>query len=398
MDFEEFPLVKNDFSFSNEIRIDKGDSISNLIATIEKNGIIKLKFQQYSFAEIGQSFNVNFIDEDGWDTRIEGCNLTSINRGCTVGKDIESCICGKAHSLYSKQGILDNNDEVSVFKIIRNMPFNGDIYSTFNNINIPRIIEFRPIEIKNIKLINGINIFLDNANGYFYYRCKYSEINNFDNYIMHMHNLLDLGSGRFVEIPLTYIAQKENYKEIRYKAEQEEWYSGFGIIEMHLPGGLSHYINKCYEPYKRYRALLGLEKIFTYYVLMYNASIPDIKFVLGSVLMEGLKYFFAKNIKKYKPNPHGYFKKTSNETWSFRDLLSQIYTEFGLIKGYDEFVKYRDEIIHTGHLDYPWPDKIEMIKRLHDFISFLLLKILEYDGKFYSYEKQMYINVSSVTF
>lgn len=93
---------------------------------------------------------------------------------------------------------------------------------------------------------------------------------------------------------------------------------------------------------------LDLDILIHYYVLLKNTGYPETRVLLGSVLMEGVKYAYAAHYKQYPRDKNGFFLKPDRKKYSFRDLIKEVYDEFDLKHGDTGFIQYRDEVVHRG--------------------------------------------------
>ena len=132
---------------------------------------------------------------------------------------------------------------------------------------------------------------------------------------------------------------------------------------------------------------------------MKNTSFVDNSYLLGCVFMEGLKYSFAKNIKRYPYNAraHKFLKPDGVAKYSFEDLINKLYEHFHIADGDTTFIKYRNEVIHEGVLSSISFEEILAKKRdLEITIEHLLLNILKYDGNYWDKPSGEWVDYKSI--
>jgi len=111
---------------------------------------------------------------------------------------------------------------------------------------------------------------------------------------------------------------------------------------------------------------------------------PETRILLGSVLMEGVKYAYAEHYKQYPRDSNDFFLKPDGQRYSFRALIEEVYDEFGLKNGDTGFIQYRNEVVHQGRLSSLSRAQTKALASgLERTIEHRLLRILAYKGDYW---------------
>lgn len=152
------------------------------------------------------------------------------------------------------------------------------------------------------------------------------------------------------------------------------------------------FLAQTYPAYVRERTRWKLINLVEYY---WRAAINDtmeIKFILASVLMETMKFNYAKNIAVHaqdlKANGliRGFKRVNAGGNYSFEELVDQVASHLGYPTGQFTFIDNRNCMFHTGESAgvQTGAGSYEVTKpewmKLMDQIDDLLLRILDYRG------------------
>jgi len=147
------------------------------------------------------------------------------------------------------------------------------------------------------------------------------------------------------------------------------------------------------------RQKLDLDKLIMYYIMMKNSHFVDNSYLLGCVFMEGLKYSFAKNIKRipYDARAHKFLKPDGKTKYNFDELIRLLYSEFNINHGSTAFIRYRNEVIHEGAISsIGFHDILLEKEELEITIEHLLLNILKYEGLYWDKPSSQWVDYKSI--
>lgn len=134
---------------------------------------------------------------------------------------------------------------------------------------------------------------------------------------------------------------------------------------------------------------------------MKEANHAELRLLMGSVLMECLKYHYAKNFKKYKEVKNNFVKPFANhktakslkrsEKYTFRELIEEIYDEFKVNNKDLNFIKYRNEVVHQGIFEVPYSEAKIILDELERSITEIILNILQFKGLYFDLEVDKWV-------
>lgn len=391
MPYPELNLVEINFqSVTGTIKID-GENITVSQPTVFLNTegeiIVEGICLEYEYRDISK-FDMEFEDVNGWMVSITNCTKT--NFSSPSGKLRAKCI-----KLNANRGQINIGDEVTMFKLLTGISFAADQFEEVCGVKERKVINFNPNDLKDIILVKSQFPKRPEINGYFAVKGSIDNIEmtfkqTFDN----IEFLLNFAASNFIALPITYI-RSSTAEKLEIRPGINETGRGSSILYLQYPGTLSNFINSTYEQYKNLCNVLDLQKLFHYYIMMKNTGFLENAYLLGSVFMEGLKYSYAKN--KYKIDTNGFFlKPNTNKTFTFIELIKEIYQTYGIKKGDTEFIKYRNEVIHRGDISLPFPDLLDKVIQLEITIEHLILNILNYNGLYWDRTRGSWIDYKLV--
>lgn len=349
-------------------------------------------------------YQLTFISDDGW--RIENVNVTINNIESSYGHEIKSSLKGKFLKFKASQGVINNHDNVMVFKLLEDCKI-GD--ST----------KFTSDELIGLCLIKEKIDCFPRSTGYFVFEDLYESIENkWDEIFNNFHFLLGFFSSNFVNLRCYFIKGPEDYMEIRCNPINKSTGAGSSIFWGDRPSEISKFLNSTYENFIRYKEDLNLPIVIDYFVWMKNSPYIDShKYLLAVILMEALKYAYASKFKSYSKSNSKFLKPTATGTknMGFLDLIKDIYSDFGLdiIKIHIRYIKkafktefnkdisdiypsdplilsrickkenfakylkdYRNEVVHEGNIKADYHRTTRQMNFIEWSIEILLLKIL----------------------
>ena len=162
------------------------------------------------------------------------------------------------------------------------------------------------------------------------------------------------------------------------------------ILCEHITNPLAEFLNL--------ESTYNLHMLKHYYCKAYTEIFDEYKFIFGSIFMEALKFYWAKNVSNLRTvtNPNtglikGYKEQSSNNFLSFEDLMNRMAQDIGIASGSFSFIENRNMLFHSGlasatHLghnnaaDLLWDELL----KLYDQMDEALLKILGFSGRIFT--------------
>ncbi|MBP8945798.1 MAG: hypothetical protein KBG25_07885 [Paludibacteraceae bacterium] len=283
-----------------------------------------------------------------------------------------------------KNGIIDKEALAQIYVILTTIEFCGNEFieidgkrdRALNKFTLPPSIELSLINYKFQGISNSTG-FIKLTTTINKWETEWPEI------IKRLYYILSFSASNFVSMPLTYFIYDDGSKKIEMHSSSQETGRGSSIFYLKHPGVMYNVINTIYPNYFKHEQALDLNKLFHYYIMMKNTHYLENAYLLGCVFMEGVKHSYAKKYKNYPENKGGYFLKAPNRIYTFKELIKEVYNEFRLRDGDEEFIKYRNEVIHQGSIDLPFPEMERQKEQLEITIEKLLLNILGFKGEYY---------------
>jgi len=334
-------------------------------------------------------FSLSFTTASGWTIDIPNCMINIITR---PGGVIEEALASKASA---HQGILKDTDQVEVVKVVADFPFEADLEIPIAGHPNRAIVTFSASTLNHVTLVKEPVVGLPSATGYFVFIDSVAAVDSTWKAIFHedLYSLLSLASSNYVSFPITYLVGP-NGKRLELLASVRETGRGVSVIPLDRRRVISRFLNSTFDHYQAMRQTLDLPMLIHYYVLLKNTSYRETRYLLGSVFMEGLKYAYATS--------HGYRKKglkwvdPNGAQLDLRGVIKNVYSTYGIANGDENFVQYRNEVIHEGKLKLSLSDLLAKEDALEETIEHVLLKVLNYDGLYGDKATREFIEFRSI--
>jgi hypothetical protein len=154
---------------------------------------------------------------------------------------------------------------------------------------------------------------------------------------------------------------------------------------------LKLFLESSLAAYKIHKAPLQLAGFLTYYLEAKLHNTKSIKFLLACIAAESIKSNYA-DWQGLPRAPKNFFERVfrwimqhtfGSSPTSFRFLLSQTFIHFGISGEKFTFIKFRNNVIHTGDENLSFPDWTREHFKLTNQLDRLFLGICNYKGKYY---------------
>jgi hypothetical protein len=365
------------------IKTHDGDvPIYDVSAYLSRNGevIIEGKIDMFPRRNV-HNCDIIFMDSSGW--KIVGEKFSIFNekssfQAGSISEPLRAAFKAKGLKLVAKRGEISSKDLVNIYKIVTDINFAGEVRVSGLK---EYAVKFTTEEIKDLILVKSSIPQVPRSVGYFDIADTYENYNNildkiFDNLLL----LFEFAASNIINFPVTYISNSLGDEFIEITPYVEEGGKGSSVFYLSYPGTLSKIVDSTYNSLVSLRETLDLDKLILYYIMIKNTRFVDNSYLLCCVFMEGLKYSFAKNLKNYKTT-RDKFLKVDGTSYSFKELIEEIYDFYNIKKGDIGFIRFRNEVIHQGAISsIPFKDIIVEKGKLEMVIEHLLLNILHYDG------------------
>jgi hypothetical protein len=167
----------------------------------------------------------------------------------------------------------------------------------------------------------------------------------------------------------------------------------YPVIPTEFPEqAVKNFLESVYDRFILQSEAYNLKVLIELHHLSRTARFVEVKFLLACILMESLKYHYAKNVKKFKQNKDEFFLDSKGNKLSFRKLLEMLGAALNL-KIDTSFIDLRDKIIHQGIIGDESIDLQDEWEKLINQINKIILKILDYSGRYYNIEKRFAIEM-----
>jgi hypothetical protein len=340
--------------------------------------------------------DIVFQDDSGWD--IIGKNFSIFEEKITVqaGADLSSLYANfKAMGLklIGKRGKISSTDRVNIYKFVTDINFAGDV-------RIPGLsefgVKFNTDGLKDLMLIKSNTPEIPRSVGYFEVADTYSKYDTtwteiFDNLLL----LFKFAASNVINFPVTFISNSQGDELIELTPYVNEGGSGRSIFYLSYPGALSELVDSTFASLVSLREALDLDRLILNYIMMKNIRYAEIGYLQGCVFMGGLSYSFAKNIMEYK-HEGDKILKSDGSSYSFRELIEELYAYFDIKSKDMDFIRYRDEILNQGGISSITFEGILMNKaKLESVIEHLLLNILHFKGYYWDRPSKQWVKYNS---
>lgn len=160
------------------------------------------------------------------------------------------------------------------------------------------------------------------------------------------------------------------------------------VIDIREGVETSEFIERCYPQYARLERKRKLNIVTAYMVQAERVGQPvEVRLLLAFVALESLKDTYARSTGI--PYIKGFFRKRPKprrvrDTYSFEELLQQMFQAVGMRRGLKRVIALRNEIIHSGvtrkSFDWQW-NKYENLQYL---IREYVLRALNHEGSYFT--------------
>jgi hypothetical protein len=167
------------------------------------------------------------------------------------------------------------------------------------------------------------------------------------------------------------------------------------------PKPLGAFFEQALPRYRAERARYELDTLIWHFCRAHVEEVVDMKFISGSVFMEALKFYWAKNVgaltADVKANGliRGFVKSTNSKgkpvLFNFEELLTRACADLGFAPDMS-FIEDRNALFHTGAPSgaqrgqvNSWVSLRDDLVRLYDQMDEVLLRILGYRGPMHTW-------------
>ena len=161
-------------------------------------------------------------------------------------------------------------------------------------------------------------------------------------------------------------------------------------IEIRDGAVIKSFIEKTYPVFHKLNKRRKLSVIFDYLLEADKLNQPtEIRLLLLFITLESLKDTYARG-KGYPFIKNRYRKATTKPNklgaaFEFEELLLQMLKSVNMRRSLKQVVALRNEIIHSGLSRKPHSRQWKMYERIQDIIREYLIRVLEYNGEFFTY-------------
>jgi len=316
--------------------------------------------------------NFSLTDKNGWELQISNLYI-----------EIEShdALNIDAIDLQAKIGVINDSERVQLYKILECFG---------NQKKIDSVDDFAPNDLHDLEFIGRKLNFLKYSIGYFKLEDEYINVKRREEPLTdNLYNLLSLFLNNFVSLRFSILIGT-NGMEIEVHPINKTSSNSGNIFYASFPSEFSKFLNSTYDNYVNFKDSLGLKAVFRHFIRMKEATHTEMILLMGSILMECIKYHYAKEYKNYRWDGRD-FRKPSGDRYRFKELVEEVYDEFKVVDGDTEFIKYRNEIIHQGTFDVSFLDSMVILKKLDKSITHLIFNILQFNGLYHEFDNSEWI-------
>jgi hypothetical protein len=350
------------------------------------------------YSENIKNCDIMFQDDRGWTIIGENFSISETSISIQAGTELRTIRAkfkAKGHKLIAKHGTISSTDRVKIYKIVTDINFAGDI-------RIPGLrefaVKFTTDRLKPLTLIKSNIPAIPRSVGYFEVVDTYDNYNKtwksiFDNLLL----LFEFAASNIINFPVMYISNSLGDELIELTSYKVESGNGRSIFYLSFPGALSELVDSTFANLVSLRDTLSLDNAILNYVEMKNHRFVESAFLHGCVLVGGLAYFYAKNIKKYMQEGNETLKYGGN-SYSFEELITELYRHYDIRHFDTNFIKYRDEILNQGGIySISFEDAVLEKIKLEEIIDHLLLNILQFNGHYWDRSSREWVEYKSIT-
>jgi hypothetical protein len=340
-------------------------------------------------------------DENGWEIELS-------NMYCGLERNTGEYVLDiQAINVTAKKGTITDSETVKLYKTLECF---GD-KKKINSIN-----SFTPKDLANLKFLKKDISGLEYSIGYFLLEDTYENINDMEEELTdNLHYLLSLFVANFVSLRISILIGQHG---IKITASPINKSSGKGSSIFYYSYGqeLSNFLDSTYENYVKFKDSLDLKAVFRHYIRMKGANHTELILLMGSVLMECLKYHYARD-KGYIEFNNSFIKPSANhklrlttsgkykvkrgfrinrsDKYNFRELIEEIYNEFNVTHTSTDFITHRNEVIHQGTFELPYKESQVILKDLEKSITETIFNILQFKGLYSELDTYEWVTYTS---
>ena len=154
------------------------------------------------------------------------------------------------------------------------------------------------------------------------------------------------------------------------------------------PSCIKDFVEKCWDTYIQLRERRELKVVIEMLVSidLVNLLIES-KLSIIFILLENLKHTYAKD--KGYPFVEGFFYRDSlkKERLGFKNLLKEMFDEYGIKDDLSDVVKLRNNIIHQGLSEIPFEEQKDILLFCRELIIEYFIRLVGCAGMFSSFEE-----------
>ena len=375
--------------------------ISGISAYLSENGVVIIEGTiSATHSQDINNFDIIFQDKNGWSITAKNFSIfeenVTIQAGAISGQP-SATFKSRGWKLVANRGEINEDNNVNIYNILTDIEFASEVkIDGFRDRGVKFILD----ELKDLVLIKTNISQVPRSVGYFsvndklgVYETKWKGC--LDNLLL----ILRFAASNYINAPIIYINSSTGAERIEITSCIEYEGHGSRIFYLSYPGTISELVNSTYKQFVSMRQDLDLDKLIMYYIMMKNSHFVDNSYLLGCVFMEGLKYSFARNIKRipYDTRAHKFLKPDGKTKYNFDELIRLLYSEFDINHGSTAFIRYRNEVIHEGAISsIGFKDILLEKQELEITIEHLLLNILKYEGLYWDKPSRQWVDYKSI--
>lgn len=362
-------------------------SVVNLAIGFSEQGLLVITGQLPDDFPATDEGILTFTSSSGWNVHVERFLLGK--RSIPSGGFEAS-----APSAIAVVGNLEANSTTTWYELVAGLQFQSRSPNE-------DAIRFTPHALTDVTLREARFPYLPSVSGVFECTGSLKDLNVRRKELLNeLYNLLSFLASNFIAFPIAIFAGDQG-TQVELRSHGRETGRGKSFLLDSLPTHIDIFINSTFDSYRAYRASLNLPVLIHYYVLLKNTQYAETRYLIGAILMEALKYYFALNVKRYHKNQDGFFikgksSKGRTEIYGFRELIEQVFAHFGITQYSTKFIDYRNIVIHQGQLGLAATTLVQEEQEFEELIEKTLLKILGYQGAYWDRSAQFWAEFSTM--
>lgn len=382
--------------------------VESLVVCIKDNILVK-GVSKDRISKLDTDYTLHFTSIDGWEINIFGFSINEMEL-------FKNSFKGRCLNIQAKNGNIQKKEIVKQYKLVENL----------NKFKWPN--KFNTGPLKGLELVPEKYFLFPYSSGFFILKDSYENIKkkwerSFDN----IFYLLSFYSSNFISVRVSFI-NGNNYKEFTAQCLSKPLNSAMSNFR---EDSTYEFLNFSYTNFLNLKNQLNLDLVINYYVQMKQENFIEIKYLMGSILLETFKYAYASLYKNYKKSGDYFLKPGTKERYHFKELIYEMFSEFNISisntqnwidktnnkcivglkpKEYNKYAKiikeiyfthniqwkpsfieniiqYRNEILHTGTIEGEFTNLIRDYEYLERCIEILLIKLLEINCEYWNVDK-----------